>query len=145
MVQLAKVACITPVTNAWPERGASAVKRIKLRTRSTMKNDLLNGLMLISINGPKANSSEAEKMIKKACLKVQQTRRNKRSNVFVVRTTLKVASTQTVEVKDEAQVELEEAVEKSLEKESDKQFLITNFDYDFSSDEDDSGCETDDD
>ena len=105
MVQLAKVACITPVTNAGPERGASAVKRIKLRTRSTMKNDLLNGLMLISINGPKANSSEAEKMIEKACLKFQQTRRNKRSNVFVVRTTLKVASTQTIEVKDEAQVE----------------------------------------
>ena len=52
IVQLAKVACVTPVTNAWPERGASAVKRIKSHTRSTMKNDLLNGLMHISINGP---------------------------------------------------------------------------------------------
>ena len=110
-MQLAKVACVTPVTNAWPERGASAVKRIKSRTRSTMKNDLQNGLMHISINSPKANSSEAEKMIEKACLKFQQTCRNKRPNMFVVRTTVRVASIQTVEVKDEAQVKLEEAVE----------------------------------
>ena len=40
IVQLEIVACVTGVTIAWPERGASAVKRIKSRTRSTMKNDL---------------------------------------------------------------------------------------------------------
>ena len=102
IVQFAKVACVTPVTNAWPERGASAVKRIKSRISSTMKNDLLNGLMHISINGLKANSSETGKMIEKACLKFQQTRQNKMPNVFVVRTTVKVASTQTVEVQDKA-------------------------------------------
>ena len=73
-------------------------------------------------------------MIKKACLKLQQRRRSKKPNVFVVRATMRIASTQTVEVKDEAQVELEEAVEK----ESDEQFLMTSFDYD-------SGCETDED
>ena len=50
-----------------------------------MKNDLLNGQMYISINGPKANSSEAEKMIEKVCLKFQQTRQDKSPNVFVVR------------------------------------------------------------
>ena len=71
IVQLDKVACVTPGTNAWPERRASAVKKIKSRTRSAMKNDLLNGLMHISINGPKANSSETEKTIGKACLKFQ--------------------------------------------------------------------------
>ena len=93
--------------------------KFKLKQSSTewalhsiiMKNDLLNGLTHISINGPKANSSEAEKMIEKACLKFQQTRRNKRPDLFVVRTTVRVASTQTVEIKDEAQVELEEAVD----------------------------------
>ena len=72
-----------------------------------MKNDLLNGLMHISINGPKANSSEAEKIMEKVCLKFQQTCRDKRLNVFVVRTTVRVASTHTVELKDETQVELE--------------------------------------
>ena len=69
-----------------------------------MKNDLLNGLMHISANGLKANSSEAEKMIEKVCLKFQQTRQDKRPNVFVVRTTMRVASTQTVEVKDETKL-----------------------------------------
>ena len=28
--EIAKVALVTPVTNAWPERGASAVKLLKL-------------------------------------------------------------------------------------------------------------------
>ena len=37
--ELAKIALITPVTNAWPESGASGAKRIKSRMRSTVKND----------------------------------------------------------------------------------------------------------
>ena len=45
---LAQMFLIIPVTNAWPERGASAVKRVKSCTRSTMKNDLLNALLNIS-------------------------------------------------------------------------------------------------
>ena len=53
--ELAKIALITPFTNAWPERGANAVKRVKRRMRSTMKNDFLNSLLHISINGPSAN------------------------------------------------------------------------------------------
>ena len=68
VVQLAKIACITPVTNASPERGASAVKRIKSHTRSTMRNDLLNALLQISINGPEMNSSDADKLIEKVLL-----------------------------------------------------------------------------
>ena len=68
-------------------------------TKHWMKTDLLNGLMHIWINGPKANSSETEKMIEKVCLKFQQTCRDKRLNAYVVRTTMRVASTQTVEVR----------------------------------------------
>ena len=63
IVDLAKIAAIVPVTNAWPERGASAVKRIKSRTRSQMKNELLNSLLHISINGPAVNSKEADNLI----------------------------------------------------------------------------------
>ena len=59
----AKIALITPVTNDWPERGASAVKRIKSRMRSTMKNELLNSLLNISINGPPANNKEADQLL----------------------------------------------------------------------------------
>ena len=49
---LAQITLTVPVTNAWPERGASLVKRVKSRTRDTMKNDLVNALLNISINGP---------------------------------------------------------------------------------------------
>ena len=60
IIEFAKLAIIVPVTNAWPERGASAVKQIKSRQRSSMKNDLLNALLHISMNGPAANSPEAK-------------------------------------------------------------------------------------
>ena len=137
VVQLAKIACITPVTNAWPERGESAVKRIKSRTTSTMRNDLLNALLQISINGPEMNSSDANKLIEKAFLKFQQTRRNKKPNRLVVKTTMKVASTQTVDVEaDEISVDrLEENLEQSLAKTSEEDYLVTDFEDDFSSDE----------
>ena len=52
LIQIAEVCLSLPVSNAWPERGASAVKRLKTRLRSTLKNDMLDALMQISINGP---------------------------------------------------------------------------------------------
>ena len=57
---LAQVSLIERVRNDWSERGASQVKRVKSRTRSTMKNELLNALLNISINGPAYNSKEAK-------------------------------------------------------------------------------------
>ena len=65
--ELAKIALITPVANAWPERDASALKRVKSRMRSRMKNDLRNSLLHISINGPPANSKEADQLLERVC------------------------------------------------------------------------------
>ena len=65
VVDLAKISDIVSVTNAWPELGANAVKRIKSRTRSQMKNDVLNSLLHISINGPALNSKEISRMVEK--------------------------------------------------------------------------------
>ena len=59
IIKYAKVTITVPVTNAWSERGAIAVKRIKSRLRSTMKMDLLNALLMTSMNGPTNNSKEA--------------------------------------------------------------------------------------
>ena len=53
MLRIAEVCLSLPVSSAWPERGASAIKRIKTRMRSTIKDDMLEALMQISINGPK--------------------------------------------------------------------------------------------
>ena len=47
--EMEKVALVTPVTNTQPQRGASAVKRVKTRFRSPMKDDLLNSLLMITI------------------------------------------------------------------------------------------------
>jgi len=46
-----------PVSNAWPERGASAVKRLQTRLRSRIKNDMLEALMHITLNGPEVKDS----------------------------------------------------------------------------------------
>ena len=35
--------------------------------RSKMKNDLLNSLLHMSINGPSANSKEADQILKRVC------------------------------------------------------------------------------
>lgn len=64
--KIAEVALALPVSNAWPERGASKIKLIKSRLRSRLKNDLLNSLLQISINGPDLFSKESEDIIKRA-------------------------------------------------------------------------------
>lgn len=53
-----------PVSNAWPERGASKIKLIKSRLRSRLKNDLLNSLLQISVNGPGVFSEDSDDVIK---------------------------------------------------------------------------------
>ncbi|PFX25821.1 Zinc finger protein 862 [Stylophora pistillata] len=45
-----------PVSNAWPERGASAVKNVKTRLRSRLQNDMLQGILAVGINGPGVQS-----------------------------------------------------------------------------------------
>ena len=64
---LAEVCMSLPVSNAWLERGASAVKRLKTRLRSSLKGDMLESLMYITINGPEVQ--ECESLVKKAVKK----------------------------------------------------------------------------
>lgn len=64
--KIAEVALALPVSNAWPERGASKIKLIKSRLRSRLKNDLLNSLLQISINGPDVFSKENDDVIRRA-------------------------------------------------------------------------------
>ena len=47
-----KFLAVIPVSNAWPERGASSMKHIKSRLESCLKSDLLNALMQVAVNGP---------------------------------------------------------------------------------------------
>lgn len=52
VLKLAEIEAVIPVSNAWPERGASSTKHIKSRLRSCLKSDLLNALMQVAVNGP---------------------------------------------------------------------------------------------
>ena len=60
----AKIAYIIPVSNAWPERSGRAIKRIKTNKRSTLKNNALNALLMLSLNGPQIGEIEAKELIK---------------------------------------------------------------------------------
>ena len=53
-----------PISNAWPERGASALKRIKTRLRSRLQNDMLQALMQVSINGPPLHSEQCKELVR---------------------------------------------------------------------------------
>ena len=76
---ISKIAYIIPVGNAWPEIGESAIKRIKTNKYSTMKNDALNALLMISINGPKSGTLEEEQLIVRSAKKYGERRRYKKA------------------------------------------------------------------
>lgn len=65
-VQIAEAALALPVSNAWPERGASQLKLIKTRIRSQIKNDLLASLLYITINGPAPHTEACNSLVSKA-------------------------------------------------------------------------------
>ena len=78
IVHIAEVALSMPVSNAWPERGASTVKRIKTRLRGSLENRMLNSLMHISINGPDLHTPEVNHLIKMAVKKWQTTKERRK-------------------------------------------------------------------
>ena len=47
-------------------KGSSAVKRIKTRLRKRLKNDMLNSLLHVSINGPAVSTPEAKEVVNTA-------------------------------------------------------------------------------
>ena len=145
IVLLAKTAIIIPVTNAWPERGASAVKRIETRTRSVMRNDMLNALMHISLNGPPLHSKEADNLLIKVAEKYTNESHYKIPNVHSQTTDLRTSSTQTIDlsISDPEFIEKLTRLEAALEKEDENDKMSTHFDFD--SDVSSSDADTDDD
>ncbi|KAJ8048373.1 hypothetical protein HOLleu_00656 [Holothuria leucospilota] len=93
---LAEVALAAPISNAWPERGASAIKRIKTRLRSRLNMDMLDSLLHISINGPDVNSSESELVVEKAVEKFMN-RKRRASGKMTCRSDCKQMTNQTAE------------------------------------------------
>ena len=59
MLEMAELCLSNSVSSAWLERGASCVKRVKTQVRLRLKNDMLESLIHVLINGPKVKDSTA--------------------------------------------------------------------------------------
>lgn len=113
MLRIAEVCLSLPVSNAWPERGASAIKRIKTRMRSRIKDDMLEALMQISINGPKVKELECTGVVKES---VQQWLKEKPRRKLAKKTATGNRNTSTVSTSDAAvQVEISETEDEEPE------------------------------
>ena len=64
LASFAEAILCLPITNAWPERGASAI--IKTRLRSHLSSKMLGSLLHISINGPEVCTEECDQLIRAA-------------------------------------------------------------------------------
>ena len=63
LLMVAEAAWTMPLSNGWPERGGSGIKRIKTRMRSRLTGDMLNALMHVSINGPLFGAKECDNIV----------------------------------------------------------------------------------
>ena len=100
-----KIAYVIPVSNAWPERGGSAIKRIKTSKRCTLKMDALKALLIISVNGPRPGTPEANELIKHVSQTYSKRRQYKKtpvSRVSVAGTQTIHSATQTIYIESEA-------------------------------------------
>ena len=71
---------VLPISNAWPEHGASFIKRIKTRLRLGLSNKMLERLLHFSVNGPDVCTEECKKIITEAAkLCLSQRNRKKRT------------------------------------------------------------------
>ena len=70
LAKTAEVCLSMPVSNAWPERGCSALKRIKTRLRNRL-GVMLQALLMSSVNGPQVGTPECKALIAGAMEKRQ--------------------------------------------------------------------------
>lgn len=133
LINFAKIALVTPVSNAWPERGASAVKRIKTRLRSTMSNDVLRSLLFISLNGPSVVSPEADRLVKNVAATFMSAKKRYKK----IQQHTKSLGVQTADV-DVQTTDLESDGDTDSDVVS-TEYLVTNLAVDSSSDESSDG------
>lgn len=115
VADIVKIAIFTPMTNAWPERGASPIKRIKIRLRSRVKN-LFNRLLIFSVDGPDYGSAEARTILGKAAKRWTAAWCNKCSTIYWLsqETVVKSVETQTNASVDIIVIESKEKADKML-------------------------------
>ena len=95
-----------------------------------MKNDLLNALLHISLNGPPVGSSDAESLLNRVVDKYCEEKHSKRPSIYGPREKVQTIATQTqvINVSIDDDDEMPDVIEKL---ECDEQeFIVTNFESD---------------
>lgn len=77
VIFIAEVIASLPVSNAWPERGASTLKALKTRLRNRLSTSMLESLLHICINAPEPSSLEGQQLVK-AAVKAWLEKKNRR-------------------------------------------------------------------
>ena len=75
ILQLMKITMTIPLSTAWPERGFSALKRIKSLMRNRLLTAMLNALLQISLNGPRILTYQQAKRITEKWLSKKKRRK----------------------------------------------------------------------
>lgn len=122
LVSLAELAQRIPVSNAWPERGASAITRIKTRLRNRLSEKMLNSLLHLSINAPPPSSDEASAIIQEASTRFVAVKERRKLPSRQVQESETEASVSIVDQNRSSRTELEARVqelEDQLEVEND--------------------------
>jgi len=78
LANITEICLSMPVSNAWPERGCSAIKHIKTRLRNRLGVDMLQVLLMIAINGPQVGTPECNALITVAIEKWQAQKRRRK-------------------------------------------------------------------
>ena len=106
---IAKFSYIIPVTSVWPVGVGSAIKRIKINKRSTLKSDALNALIIILINGPKYGTNGASYLIKQTLRSFGERKRVMQKLFCIIKketftqTSVLVTQTEILHVESESQ------------------------------------------
>ena len=78
LLYIVEVVLSLPVSNAWPERGASTLKAFRTRLRNRLSPEMLESLMHVCINAPEPTSPEGKKLVKLAVKSWLQTKNRRK-------------------------------------------------------------------
>ena len=140
--EIVKIAMVTPVSNAWPEQGASAIKRIKTRLRSVMADDMLRCLLMISMNGPEPGTDAADEFLTRVVQSYEEKRLYKIPSKRSIITPSVEVGIQTENVENENEEDIEIALIQ-LDQRSTMKYFDSLEDNNMSGDDDDADVDED--
>lgn len=97
---IAEVIISLPVSNAWPERGASTLKALKTRLRNRLSTPMLESLLHICINAPEPSSPEVQQIVKEAVNTWLEKKKRRKVPKQTVSTNQSAANATDIEVED---------------------------------------------